>query len=77
MNKRVCHKYDDMPFFFRYFNHFILQTQPLHSANKSVSFCLRIRIFETTKSYLQASAIESSSQRSRIFKPAQSDVSAQ
>ena len=76
MNKRVCHKYDDMPSFFRYFSHFIQLTQPLHSANKSVSFCLRIRIFEPTKSYLQANAIESSSQRNRIFKPAQSNLQA-
>lgn len=80
MNKRVCHKYDDMPSFFsllRYFSHFCQLTQSLHSANSATSFCKQIRLILLTNSNLQASAVESSSQRNRIFKPAQSDVSAQ
>lgn len=69
MNKRVCHKYDDMPFF--------SLLQPLLSANSATSFSKQIRLIQLTNSNLQASAVESSSQRNRIFKPAQSDVSAQ
>ena len=49
-------------------SHFILQTNPSHSAYEFESSSQRSHIFEPTKSYLQASAIESSSQRSRMYR---------
>ena len=70
--ERVCHKCDDMPsFFFRYFSHFCQLTQPLHSANSAISFCKQIRLILLTNSNLRANAVESSSQRSHIWVPAQ------
>ncbi len=75
MNKRVCHKYDDMPFFFATsttsfckLSHFILQTNPSHSAYEFESSRQRSHIFKPAQSNLQASAIESSSQRSRMYR---------
>lgn len=67
MNKRVCHKYDDMPSFFS-----LLQS--LHSANSTTSFCKQIRLILLTNSNLRDNEVISSSQRNRIFKPAQSDL---
>lgn len=67
MNKRVCHKYDDMPSFFSLL-------QPLHSANSATSFCKQIRLILLTNSNLRDNEVISSSQRSRIFKPAQSNL---
>ena len=69
MNKRVCHKYDDMPFFFSLL-------QPLHSANSATSFCKQIRLILLTNSNLRTNEVISSSQRNRIFKPAQSNLQA-
>lgn len=69
MNKRVCHKYDDMPSFFSLL-------QPLHSANSATSFCKQIRLILLTNSNLRDNEVISSSQRSRIFKPAQSNLQA-
>ena len=75
--ERVCHKCDDMPsFFFRYFSHFCQLLQPLHSANSATSFCKQIRLILLTNSNLRANEVISSSQRNRIFKPAQSDLQA-
>lgn len=70
MNKRVCHKCDDMPsFFFSLF-------QPLLSANSVTSFCkLSHFILQTNPSH-SAYEFESSRQRSHIFKPAQSNLQA-
>ena len=69
MNKRVCHKYDDMPSFFSLL-------QPLHSANSATSFCKQIRLILLTNSNLRDNEVISSSQRNRIFKPAQSNLQA-
>ena len=89
--ERVCHKWDDMPSFFSLFqpllsansatsfcklSHFILQTNPSHSAYEFESSSQRSHIFKPAQSNLQANAIESSSQRNRIFKPAQSNLQA-
>lgn len=64
MNKRVCHKYDDMPSFFATSaasfsqrSHFSQLMQPLQSDNKSASFKLRIRLLKPTKSNLQANTV--------------------
>lgn len=76
MNKRVCHKCDDMPSFFRYFSHFCQLTQPLHSANSTTSFCKQIRLILLTNSNLRDNEVISSSQRNRIFKPTQSNLQA-
>lgn len=77
MNKRVCHKCDDMPsFFFRYFSHFCQLTQSLHSANSATSFCKQIRLILLTNSNLRDNEVISSSQRNRIFKSAQSNLQA-
>ena len=76
---RVCHKCDDMPFFsllhsantatsFCQLSHFILQTNPSHSAYEFESSRQRSHIFKPAQSNLQASAIESSSQRSRMYR---------
>ena len=62
----MCHKWDDMPSFFSLF-------QPLHSANAATSFCKQIRLILLTNSNLRANEVISSSQRNRIFKPAQSN----
>lgn len=51
---------------FCYFNHFILPTQPLHSANKIDSSTQRSRIHHPAKSNLPPSEVESVTQRSRI-----------
>ena len=76
MNKRVCHKYDDMPPFslLRYFSHFCQLTQSLQSVNSAISFCKQIRLILLTNSNLRDNEVISSSQRSRIFKPAQSNL---
>lgn len=67
MNKRVCHKCDDMPSFFSLF-------QSLQSVNSATSFCKQIRLILLTNSNLRDNEVISSSQRNRIFKPAQSDL---
>ena len=69
MNKRVCHKYDDMPSFFSLL-------QPLHSANSATSFSKQIRLILLTNSNLRTNEVISSSQRNRIFKPAQTNLQA-
>ena len=67
--ERMCHKWDDMPSFFSLF-------QPLLSANSATSFCkLSHFILQTNPSH-SAYEFESSSQRSHIFKPAQSNLQA-
>ena len=59
---------------FCYFNHFIQLTQPYYSATSATSFCqLSHFILQTNPSHF-AYEFESSSQRSRIFKQAQSDL---
>lgn len=65
-----------MPSFFRYFSHFCQLTQPLHSANSATSFCKQIRLIQLTNSNLRDYEVISSSQRNRIFKPAQSNLQA-
>ena len=82
--ERVCHKCDDMPsFFFSLFQlllspnsatsfctltHFILQTHPSHSAYEFESSSQRSHIFKPAQSNLQASAVGSLSQRSRMYR---------
>lgn len=50
--------------------------QPLLSANSATSFCKQIRLILLTNSNLRDNEVISSSQRSRIFKPAQSNLQA-
>ena len=74
----MCHKWDDMPSFslLRYFSHFCQLTQSLQSVNSATSFCKQIRLILLTNSNLRDNEVISSSQRNRIFKPAQSDLQA-
>lgn len=81
--ERVCHKWDDMPSFFSLFqpllsansatsfcklSHFILQTNPSHSAYEFESSSQRSHIFKPAQSNLQASAVGSLNQRSRMYR---------
>lgn len=81
--ERVCHKCDDMPSFFSLLqpllsansatsfcklSHFILQTNPSHSAYEFESSSQRSHIFKPAQSNLQASAVGSLSQRSRMYR---------
>ena len=64
------------PLLFRYFSHFCQLTQSLHSTNTATSFCKQIRLILLTNSNLRDNEVISSSQRNRIFKPAQSNLQA-
>ena len=81
--ERVCHKWDDMSSFFSLLqpllsansatsfcklSHFILQTNPSHSAYEFESSSQRSHIFKPAQSNLQASAVGSLSQRSRMYR---------
>ena len=74
--ERVCHKWDDMPSFFRYFSHFIQLTQALQSTNAATSFSELSRYILSNKVPHSSYEYTSSSQRSRIFKPTQSNLQA-
>ena len=54
------------------FKYFFMLLQPLHSANAAILFCQRSHFIQPTKLTLPPSEVESITQRSRIFNPAQS-----
>ena len=59
------------------FKYFFMLLQPLHSANAAILFCQRSHFIQPTKLTLPPSEVESITQRSRIFNPAQSYPSPQ